>query len=217
MGLITRGEATHRLKLIATKLNCSATAARDGDWKEACETANEAQTLLEGILLHLEEAFDQAPEVRPSHGAMGYRGSAWQQSIYGSPSDEPSPSTSTSIPDPINLMPPAPIILPRPPIVTPPPQPTPRVLITPLPAPPVVEVEQEVTFDLQYVQGTDAYQDRISADPNAPLAMDNEDWLQATRIFESLPLSHQEQITEIYHRTGKPVSVTLKVKEVKHV
>jgi len=134
MGLITRSEAAHRLKLISSHLSCAITAAREGEWEQCSNAAVEVSDLLDALRPHLAEAAEAfpsppvgslkynppAPDKADRSGGLGYRGS------------------SHSRPDPNGIYrnmttgkPPAPIAF------TPPSQKfvEPRVLITPPPEP----------------------------------------------------------------------------------
>lgn len=134
MGLITKGEATHRLKLIAIKLNNAATSARDGDWELAQEATEEARAMIDSILPHLDEAAnDPQYQAQATRGGMGYRGgTGWQEHVYGtSGSNPPSKKKNHSAPPVVSYRPPSPIDIP-----TPPPAPPPK--------PPVVTPPAEV-------------------------------------------------------------------------
>ena len=210
MGLITRAEATHRLKIISTKVNNSASAARDGSWKDACESANEAQLLLESLLPHLEEAFDATPEpVRSGCGSMGYRGSAGQteyerqkqflknhtvkQEVW-----EPKKVSSTFSVS--SVVPPPPIVLPKLPIITPAP---PVQKIVP---PPVMEPE-EVWFNPLRMSGP-IYAWSCFNDHNTP-SLTEQEW-EMTELFERQAKEFQQNVIDEYNRTGRPVFCRLK-------
>ena len=88
MGLITRSEAAHRLKIIASHLFCAITAARKGEWEACSNAAVEVSDLLDAIRPHLAEA-DEAftappvgnlkynpPAPDKTDHAFGYSGSA---------------------------------------------------------------------------------------------------------------------------------------------
>ena len=149
--IITRSEATHRLKIISSKVNGAISAIRDGNWIEGYDSALEAGEFLEALLPHLDEASEASPVVTPSTneriGGMGYRGSSHESKPvgslqYGVPSNTPPP------PIKINAAPPRPIIITPPPpiaIVTPPPIPK-RVFVPP----PPVERKPEVVVSGEY-------------------------------------------------------------------
>ena len=200
MGIITRAEATHRLKLITAKLNCANTAVRDGNWKEGASEANEAWELLSGILPHLDEAADESP-VPVRVGGMGYRGNHNHHEEepvgslkYGTPPAAPFRVLDYAPPEPIANLPK--------PIVTPP---RPQPIITPPPATQLPEPESAV-FDLSRIAGREEY---VKAAFTGAPSLTDEEWV-ITELFDKLPQSLQDKITEQYAATGKPVTVRLK-------
>src|SRR5207237_1653129 len=71
---------------ISTKITNAVSSAREGTWAESQEAVQDALSLLQTILPHLEEAAEaQASGVLPSTpppsngGGMGYRGSSYSQ------------------------------------------------------------------------------------------------------------------------------------------
>jgi len=162
--IITRSEATHRLKIISSKVNNAISAIRDGNWTEGYNSALEAGEFLEALFPHLEEASEapaspvvtrhslrnvriSADEAFERIGGMGYRGSSHESKPvgslqYGVPPNTPPP------PIKINTAPPRPVIITPPPpiaIVTPPPIPK-RVFVPP----PPVEWKPEVVVPGEY-------------------------------------------------------------------
>jgi hypothetical protein len=224
MGLITRSEATHRLKLMANKVNQAASAARDGLWDEAATAVVEANELLEAILPHLTEASMESavPEAwqkkvygtgaatSGTKGGLGYRGSSHS---HPSPDQPPPPDED----DTVNVTPPAPIkvkkrviLTPPPaiPIVTPPPAPVkPRVIIPPAPprpaAPPPPPPPEVRVFDLGAISGQLDWYARSKSNP----AVDPTDW-DMTEAFERLSKETKDKIAAAYRANGgKPVSI----------
>ena len=68
--LITRGEAAHRLKIIAAQINNAVSSAREGEWEQSSRSAEESATLLNAILPHLAEAAEAFPT--PPVGSLKY-------------------------------------------------------------------------------------------------------------------------------------------------
>ena len=209
MGTITRSEATHRLKIIATKVNNAAAGCRDGNWKEGWEAAEEAYALLEGLLPHLEEAHEEAPTfTHASVGSMGYHGSAGcRASSNGgnAASNVVRPISMPSLPTISSLRPPEPISIPkpRPPLVTPPPVAAPRPIITPAPTPaPVFEGPEEAWFDPSRMSGP-LYAEDCFRNHDTPALTDKE-W-EMTELFDKQTEDFRRQVIEEYQRTGKSV------------
>lgn len=109
MGVITRQEAAHRLRIIASLANSGVSAARDGNWREAFSQAYDLRDALNKLMPHLEEAAEAAaegllpgfseadnvgslaynPPPQPRRtGGMGYRGNGYS----GSTTSTPTPS-----------------------------------------------------------------------------------------------------------------------------
>ena len=70
MGLITRSEAAHRLKIIQSHLSCAINAAREGEWEACSNAAVEVSDLLDAIRPHLAEAAEEFPS--PPVGSLKY-------------------------------------------------------------------------------------------------------------------------------------------------
>lgn len=189
MGIITRAEATHRLKIISSTINNASSAARDGNWSRSREAADEAMALLSSILPHLEEASNDGPsnavaplsdEAKARIGGMGYRGSSH------------SPRSSRKNPIVSSNAPPAPIPVPQP-IITPPPENT-----------------EPVRFDLSRIANRPEFLaqfSQIGAGAIAPLTAEE---LEQSKIFNNLPVALQSKIAAEYNKTGNAVYVRLK-------
>lgn len=141
MSIITRSEASHRLRLIGARVTEAVKGARDGDWGLALDEAEAARELLNTIIPHLEEAYDQdglnvipvddAPE---PVGSLGYCGRYSAPPSVTRPAQPPRKSApSPSCPPPIYSAPPAFFAQTAKVRAADPP---PRVIITPPPAPP---------------------------------------------------------------------------------
>ena len=139
--LITRSEAAHRLKIIASHLSCAITAAREGEWENCSNAAVEVSDLLDAIRPHLAEVAEAFPtppvgslKYNPpvsdkTDHAFGYSGSASTRSKKVDPNGIYAGMTNGKPPSP--LSPPAPIAFTPPSVRF---APEPRVLVTPPPA-----------------------------------------------------------------------------------
>jgi hypothetical protein len=188
MNLITRSEASHRLKIISTLINNAVSAVRDGNWEECSNAANDALDLLSKIIPHLEEATEETP-VAPRIGGMGYRGS---NNIV----EKESTTTIRS-----SLAPPVPISLPKKKVtITAIPTVTSHPIVTP---PPIIsQLEETRTFDLTRICGQLAYYKCVQADPDV-----HPNW-EMTEAFDRLPKDQQERVITLYNQTGKPVTLS---------
>jgi len=204
MGLITRSEASHRLKLIASYTNNAASAARDGEWTRAAECANEVQSLLSTLLPHLEEAAEAHPrEVgslsysppAPRVRSLGYRGT-WDEN-----GNRRTDSTGAN-------KPPAPIVLKSRPVSVAAP-PTPISLRKPIVTPPpeVKKLEETRTFDLSLMSiGEPEHYRRLQEDLAAGRPPTETNW-EMTEAFDRLPPELKQQVIRRYRETGAPVSL----------
>lgn len=228
MGLITRSEAEHRLKIIAASINQAIREIRDGAWQRALTDVDEAIQRLDVLAPHIMEA-SNSPQCQPEPlgslkygtpspitGGMGYRGSSHSSSGEFSSSVrvtsiERTPSTPKTEPAP---PPPIPEPIPvRKPIITPPPSgpgsprsvPRPSSGSIPRPIPPVVPTKSRtVKFDLRRMSGQEEYFLACKADPHYP-SMTDDEW-EAKDIFDALPVSVRQVIAEQFRRTGLPVT-----------
>ena len=193
MGLITRSEAAHRLKLISSHLSCAITAAREGEWEKCSDAAVEVSDLLDSLRPHLTEAAEAFPtppvgslKYNPPEpdkartGGLGYRGSSHSRP---DPNGIYRDMTSGKPPSPIAFAPPSQRFAPQP-----------RVLVTPPPplAPPTTPVIQ---FDPTRMAGRPEY----DGQPQSPREA------SAERIFSLLIPKMQEKILDQYRVTGSPV------------
>ena len=202
MSIITRSEASHRLKIISALASRSAGAARDGEWRESAEAAASALRLLETILPHLEEADNLEPQKRGSAtynppvigkvGGMGYRGSS-----NGAAKQRPKP-------------------IPRPAIITPPPVVTGlgNTIKGVVPEPIKVEVPVVLmSFDLKKIDGTPEFQiwQQEAYQTGEPSMRTDEELTAATKFWD-LPLELQERIAAKYREIGGPVVLRMRQK-----
>jgi hypothetical protein len=193
MGLITRSEAAHRLKIISTQVNNSVSACREGHWAECQRAAAEAIRALEGIIPHLEEAastetelvgslkYGTPPATPKRNGGMGYRGSSHKP--------EPSAPRANKPPEPIKA-----------PIITPPTEPEPQ------------DPGDVVEFDLNRIAGTSEFLEQFKRGTVAPLTADE---LKISERFGKLSESIRERISKRFRETGKPVAMRLRQVSIK--
>jgi hypothetical protein len=193
MGCITRAEAAHRLKILATQINNAVSACREGHWAESHRAAAEALRALETLVPHLEEAtstetelvgslkYGVPPTTPKRNGGMGYRGST----------HKPEPFT------PRTNKPPEPI---KPPIVTPPPVEEPQ------------DPGEVVEFNPTRIAGTAEFLDQFKLGTVAPLTTEE---LKISDRFGKLSESVRERITNRFRETGKPVAMRLRQVPIK--
>jgi hypothetical protein len=206
MGVITRSEAVHRLKLLSSKLSNAVTECRDGRWKNCHLAAFEAQELLDALMPHLEEAsiievetvgamsstpYTIPPETK-STGGMGYRGGAGNKVSSSAP---PPPIVNRGSAPPPPIARPKATVTPRP--AAAPPKP---IIVTP---PPVTrKLEETKTFDLSRISGQEAWWKRSQSDTT----IDPTDW-EMTDAFDRLTSDEKAKIVKKYNETKQPVTL----------
>ncbi len=200
MGLITRSEAVHRLKIISTKINNAISACREGHWQESFTSLEEAQLQIEAILPHVEEASDTEHDLvasltpNPMGGSQGIGGMGYRGSSHSEPKKKAASNGGNGIPKPI-------------PIVTPPP---PQAIITPPPVTPFDMPEPEPvveTFDMTRISGRPEFLAQFANGTVLPLTPEE---LRVSDVFGKLPSATQEKIANKFNETGKPVAVKLR-------
>lgn len=205
MGVITRSEASHRLKIISTMVNNAVSACREGNWQEAVESANEATKCLDIMIPHLEEAAELDPALsvrmqnpRDTTGGFGYRGGAGNGNPGPTITATHSSKKIGSKVQPSSPKPPAPIARPTPP---------PAPVAPPVPAP----EPRQVIFDISKIAGTPEYDAAVNLRGGGEIYVEltDEEWIM-TKEFNALTPDLQDRILKHCRNTGKPVSVRLK-------
>jgi hypothetical protein len=207
MGVITRSEASHRLKIISTMVNNAVSASREGNWQESVEAAIEAAKCLDIMIPHLEEAAESDPALavrtqnsRDGSGGFGYRGGAGNGSGPTITATHSSKKIGSKV-QPSSPKPPAPIKLPTPAVA-----PAPIVV----PSAPTPEPRQ-VTLDISKIAGTPEYDAAVNLRGGGEIYVEltDEEWTM-TKEFNALTPDLQDRILKHCRNTGKPVSVRLK-------
>jgi hypothetical protein len=223
--LISRQEASHRLKIISARVNAAVSATREGHWGEAAKAAAEARHFLDTLIPHLDEAAEvetqlvgslgynpPVPDKPKRTGGMGYRGSSHNRGPVVEHSRETFAEQATRIFERGSSAPPKPIDLPKP---------EPRVFAMPpvgaqeqsapepQPEPEVIRFES-VTFDLSRIPGTSAWHDGIVTAETLTL----EEAAVAEHYYR-LSDALQKKIEARWAATGQPVTVKLRPVEVK--